>query len=152
MIEVKLAFSSVAEAVAFLADRNASMSVTGLCAQGSNPQQGQQEAPPKPSKGKISGSAAPAVTASAAAASAPVEGPAPVPTPSPTPPATIDYATSDLPGRIAKLVEAKRKDEVVALLTSFGVKRGPEVPADKLVAFAAALKAVEDKQPEESLG
>ena len=62
------------------------------------------------------------------------------------------YATSDLPKRIADLVAAGRTPEVKAALAEFGAKKGPEVPADKLPEFAAAIKALEDKAPEEALG
>ena len=152
-----MTFGSADDAIAFLAERSGAKAVTNstpvTTAEVLAPSPAKAAADPKPaSQAKAqkaveptaSPSAAPAETASAAAEPAP----APTPAPPPTPVATstgkpLEYASIDLPKRIAEMVGLGHTAAMKALLSEFGAKKGPEVPTDKLNEFDAKLQALE---------
>lgn len=157
MIEVKLSFSTIGAAVAFLsgagmASGSAASMVVASATEIAPPPE--VKAPPKPRAPKATDSAVTAATESVVVESKPAAVQAPVETPSPSSAAEkpMDYATSDLAPRIAALVGDGRAAEVKAVLANYGAKNGREVPIDKLPAFSADIAALEAKAPAENLG
>lgn len=152
MVEIKMTFLSADAAAMFLAERS------GLVK--SDPQPAVERAPaptstkaaadPKPVKAQKAEAASPsAVTAETVSAAA-----EPAVVASPPPPATtvqttastakpLEYASSDLPKRIAEMVGLGHTAAVKGLLAEFGAKKGPEIPAERLGEFDEKLKALE---------
>ena len=145
MVEIKMTFGSAGEAIAFLAERSATTSPSPVAKSASATPATKAAADPKPVKGKPEADSPSAVTAETASAAAEPEVVA-----SPPPPATtastakpLEYASSDLPKRIAEMVGLGHTAAVKALLAEFGAKKGPEIPAERLNEFDEKLKALE---------
>lgn len=159
MIEIKLQFSTVAEAVAFLTaagpvnsdERVATAILANTVLSGSEPvvpKKGPGR-PPKaqaPAQEQVSEQSAPP-----AAEPSVVETPAVAsPPPAPEPVKPQAYAESDVPGRIMKLVEVsktsgdKSKVEALkALLGEFGVKSAKDLTVEQFAAFRPRFNEVE---------
>lgn len=145
MIELKLTFTSVAEAVAFLAGREA-----GNAPVATSTTAGQSA--PSASSTKPDASAAAADAKAKAAAKAKADAAAKAKAEAeqtaheePAGDAKVDYETEVKP-LVVKLAALPAdagggRDAVVAALKPFGVAKGSDVPADKLADFKAALEA-----------
>lgn len=134
MIEVRLNFNTIAEAVAFLAGSGSAAPVSSSI----TPEK-QQAARDSTAAGKV-----------AKAASAPSPAPAAEPAPSPAPavaPAAdvkpdLTKLRTDTSAKIVKLA-GMNQDAAVALLAGFNVKRAKELADDQLAdALAAVDKAL----------
>lgn len=154
MVEIKMTFGSADDAIAFLTERASAKTVTNstpaVATAEVAPATTKAAADPKPAKAQkveASPSAAPAETVSAAAGPAPAPTPTPSPAPAPVAPAgkPMEYASSDLPKRIAEMVGHGHTAAMKALLAEFGAKKGPEIPVERLHEFDEKLKNLEQQ-------
>lgn len=129
MVEVKLNFNTIAEAVAFLA--------------GGTPPAGSATITPEKQQAARDSTAAGKATKPTKDAAAPAAAPTPSPTPAPAPAEDAKPAGPDRALVSAKVVELATKNQAaaVALMAKFGVAKARELKDDDL---AAALKGAEE--------
>ena len=169
MIEIKLQFSTLAEAVAFLVSAPPAVTVnlgedTPPATPTSVAVAAGKRGPGRPPKAAVQESAppaaAPSVAETPAVASEPEPTPpAPAPAPTPAAPKLQAYAESDVPGRIMKMVEVSKtsgdKSKVEALkmlLADFGVKSAKDLSIEQFAVFRPHFDALDTPAVEESLG
>ena len=157
MVELKLTFASTDDAIAFLAHRSAIAGATGQVAQPDPALAAETTKPGKPAKTEVAAATKPSANEQKKdeKAAAPVT-PATDAKPAAAEAKTVKYEDTGIAEKIAaalgdKAAEgyAERRTAVVALLTEFGVKKGPELKPEQYESFTARINAL--LQPEDAL-
>jgi hypothetical protein len=125
VIEVKMTFPNQEALADFFAARKAAQL---------SEQSNAQAPAPAPTSGKSKKAADTELGATQAAAPATQ----PSASPSPSTPAVVDYTKTGLPEKIAAAA-AKDRTATVALLTKFGVKKGPELKPEQFAEFGVEV-------------
>ena len=126
MIEIKLSFASIDEAIAYLQGKSTTPATVKVDKPAAAPKPQAQPKAEAPAQAPAAAPSAPEAPAASTASSGE--------------PASLDY-DRDVKPLIVKLAASKGRDSVVAVLGKFGVAKGTELAAEQLADAKAALTA-----------